>query len=667
VDFFASQELARKKTKWLIIYFILAILSMILGIYAVVLLIFNFSASSAEDVSNIEFTLINLPLLVVTVIGVLSVVGGGSLFKVAELRSGGSSVANLLGGRLIPPNSRDLAERRILNVVEEMALASGTPVPPVYVLDKEPGINAFAAGYTADDAVIGINRGTIETLNRDELQGVVAHEFSHILNGDMRMSIRLIGILHGIQILALIGFFILRGSFFAGSRDNKGAGAIVAVALALVIFGSLGLFFARLIKASVSRQREYLADASAVQFTRNPDTIGGALKMIGASSAGSKLKTANAEIASHMYFADMFSRHLSGWLATHPPLINRIQKIDPHFQGDFENYLKSRATTGVLGRQKPEKPQPQEVVTAEVAEQFGGKFFPQMKDGRFPIDPLLVVASIGLPTREDVQYSQAAVENIPSEIRDAARDVFSARCLVFATLVDQSDRDLASKQLNLLREHENPGTVEDTLRLLPQVLTLPKNLRLPVFELVQGTLTNLSANQFQQFRLTVHSLIEADRRVDLFEFFLRHHLLVHLERHLGLGKKTTNKFKSLYVLQREVQTLLGLLTQVGHDETEQAAQAFQKSMDSLGQSAWGQGSVLQTLQFNDDSLRQALQKLSLATPQIKKQILMAAAVAITHDGQVTVEEAELFRAFSESLDCPVPPVVSGPVKRPPES
>ena len=337
MDFFASQELARRKTKWLIFYFILAVICMIAGIYLVVVLAL---ATQTKGDQAVAINLFDPVILGIVALSVISVVGCGSLYKVAELRGGGESVASMLGGRRLPPNSRDPAERRILNVVEEMALAAGTPVPPVFIID-EPGINAFAAGYTVDDAVIGINRGTIETLNRDELQGVVAHEFSHILNGDMRMSIRMIGVLHGIQLLALIGFYILRGGAYGSAvrsnRDNKGAGWIILVAIGVIVIGAIGLFFARIIKASVSRQREYLADASAVQFTRNPDGIAGALKMIGASQYGSVMESPQAEVASHMFFASMFKTNFGGLFATHPPLDKRIRQIEPRFDGDFRN------------------------------------------------------------------------------------------------------------------------------------------------------------------------------------------------------------------------------------------------------------------------------------------------------------------------------------------
>lgn len=285
MDFFGSQEAARRRTGLLVVYFFFAVAAMILTLYVAAVGTLTFANSRTSDPSvGVSWWQPQMLLLVAG--GTIAIIAMGSLYKTAQLRSGGAGVAEQLGGRRLQGNSRDPLERRLLNVVEEMALAAGTTVPPVYLLDNEPGINAFAAGFTPGDAVIGVNRGTVEHLSRDELQGVIAHEFSHILNGDMRLNLRLMGLLHGILLIAIIGYYIVRGSGYRSSnRREKSGGQIIVLGLAMIVIGYVGLFFARLIKAAVSRQREYLADASAVQFTRNPDGIGGALKKIGALSA----------------------------------------------------------------------------------------------------------------------------------------------------------------------------------------------------------------------------------------------------------------------------------------------------------------------------------------------------------------------------------------------
>ena len=300
MDFFASQDVARRKTSLLLLYFSLAVFFIIVAIYLAFTFLFIYQQGGTGQFDPNRFW--NPDLFVGVVIGTVIVVGCGSLYKISVLRSGGARVAEMLGGRLIPAGSKDFLQKRLLNIVEEMAIASGVPVPPVYLLESEKGINAFAAGFTKDDAVIGITRGALETLDRNELQGVVAHEFSHILNGDMWLDLKLVGFLHGILLIALIGRSILRGS--SRSRNSKNSGGAVLFGLVLLILGYLGVLFGRLIKSSVSRQREYLADASAVQFTRNPGGLAGALKKIGGLASGSLIEHNKAEEISHMFFSN---------------------------------------------------------------------------------------------------------------------------------------------------------------------------------------------------------------------------------------------------------------------------------------------------------------------------------------------------------------------------
>ncbi len=419
MDFFAAQEFRRRKTKWLVLMYLVAILAIIVGIYFVVAIALGVANESPQAIFN--------PLLFAAVaVGTTLIIGLGSLSKIFELRAGGQAIAAQMGGVRVPASTTEYHERVLLNVVEEMALAAGVSVPPVYILNHEPGINAFAAGYSPADAVIGVNRGTVETLSRDELQGVIAHEFSHILNGDMRMNIRLIGILFGIQMLAITGYFLLRtmgtGSRRRSNGDNKGAGAILAIALAFLIFGSIGQFFAKLIKASISRQREYLADASAVQFTRYPDGIAGALKMIGASSTGSVVQAGEAEQLSHMFFANCFKSNMVSWLATHPPLVPRIQKLDKNFKGDFQGYLGVRNR---IAEARKKKLAANENKDSRAFSPLGKMFPPEIMD-RFSIDPAFLLAAIGSPDAQDVARSKELIDVLPKNLLDAARHPYSA-------------------------------------------------------------------------------------------------------------------------------------------------------------------------------------------------------------------------------------------------
>src|SRR6056297_1981581 len=317
MNFFEHQDRARKQTRVLVVAFMLAVLAIVMAMNLVMLGVFGRFQSAEQGWFSPGFWLANGQVVLWTSLATVLVVVLASAYRSAQLRGGGGQVARELGGVEVTGDSNDPLRRRLLNVVEEMAIASGVPVPQVFVLEHEPGINAFAAGWSPADAAVAVTRGTLETLNREELQGVIAHEFSHVFNGDMRLNIRLIGVLFGILALAVVGRRMLTSMHLTRGGRNKNAGGIVLVALAVVVIGYVGLFFGRWIQAAVSRQREYLADASAVQFTRSPEGIAGALKKIGAATAGSRL-VVNTQEVGHMLFASSLSSRL---MATHPPLV----------------------------------------------------------------------------------------------------------------------------------------------------------------------------------------------------------------------------------------------------------------------------------------------------------------------------------------------------------
>ncbi|MEM9369460.1 MAG: M48 family metallopeptidase, partial [Planctomycetota bacterium] len=420
-DFYQRQSDTRRSTFRLVALFGVAVLMIVGAVVAVAFAIVQTRLPPSDrPIVAGDFVIPAIAGLVA-----LMIIVGGSLFKILQLRQGGgTSVAEGLGGRRIYPNTTDGVERRLMNVVEEMAIASGTPVPPVFLLDEE-GINAFAAGYSHSDAVLGITRGCAQNLSRDELQGVIAHEFSHILNGDMRMSIKLIGILHGILLIGLTGQLILRSFFFTGhsrslSRGNKDGGGgqviliIIAVAIAAIVLGFIGTFFGNLIKAAVSRQREYLADASAVQFTRNPSGIAGALKRIGGAVSGSKLKAANAAEVSHMYFSAGTWQDLVGLWATHPPLEKRIRAIDKNWDGKF---LQGPASSSSF--------------TGSGAAGFAGSA-PLVEAEQVPVEVVdQAFQQVGQPTTEHQHYAVAVIQQLPQVVLDTVHEPYGARAVVY--------------------------------------------------------------------------------------------------------------------------------------------------------------------------------------------------------------------------------------------
>lgn len=315
MDFFQAQDRARANTTKLTLLYIAALLAITTAIYAIAILFLQ------QDQGQTLADYWHPEIYAATTLATLAIIGLGTLVKTLQLRTGGPAVAESLGGQLITPKTADFQQRQLLNIVEEMSIAAGVPAPKTYLL-PEPGINAFAAGYTPKDAAIGITQGALDTLDRDELQGVVAHEFSHILNGDMRRNIRAIGLLFGIFLIALIGRILISVRYRSRDSKNNSAAAFIILGLALIIIGCVGQFFGRIIQAAISRQREYLADASAVQFTRNPSGIAGALKKI--RDHGSRIQNPHATETSHLFFANA----LTSLFATHPPLEKRIAAIE---------------------------------------------------------------------------------------------------------------------------------------------------------------------------------------------------------------------------------------------------------------------------------------------------------------------------------------------------
>jgi Zn-dependent protease with chaperone function len=659
MDFFERQDAARRKTTLLVVYFVLAVVLMIAVVYAVIVFAFGY-ASPAEAGGSPELRQWWHPDILVAVAAfMLLLISGGSLYKIAQLRQGGQAVAEMLGGRRIHPSTTDVNERRLLNVVEEMALASGIAVPPVYLLDNEPGINAFAAGYTPDDAVIGINRGTLEYLTRDELQGVIAHEFSHILNGDMRLNLRLMGLLHGILLIAIVGYYTIRvmgsSSRSSSSRDDDkkggGGGAIIIIGVALMAVGYIGLFFGRLIKAAVSRQREYLADAAAVQFTRNPGGIGGALKKIGGLAAGSTMVTPEAETASHMFFGSAFQTSLVNLFATHPPLADRIRHVEPTFDGNFpkvEPLSGRRIADEVRKAASPQQPR----FGFGLGKAAGAVAATQ----RIPIDPILVLGSVGAPQQAGVSYSRELLASIPEQLDQAVRDPFGARAVVFAMLLDD-EAEIAQQQLELLARQDGDATADETSRIAPVVQQIDKSLRLPLIELVQATLTELSPEQYAQFRRSVEELVKADRKISYFEFVLQRILIGNLDRHFQLRRPPAVRYTALGPVLNEVGCLLSSLAHAGQQEPQAAERAYAQAVARLGVDR-ATMPLAPREQCSLSAIGAALDKLAEATPGIKKRVLTAAVTAAAADGSVTPVEVELLRTIADSLDCPLPPITA---------
>jgi Zn-dependent protease with chaperone function len=648
MNFFEHQDQARKNTTRLIVLFTLAVASLIAlttVFTGLVLYYFGLQSSTAYHLDGGFLSMLSWELVGGIALLVITVVVLGSAYKLMQLSGGGEKVAESLGGRRLQPNTTDADERKLLNVVEEMAIASGTPVPPVFLLE-EAGINAFAAGYDANDAVIGITRGCMELLDREQLQGVIAHEFSHILHGDMRINIRLIGILHGILIIGLLGSMLLRSGVYSGglsrSRDRNNSGAaILGLGVGLVVLGYAGTFFGKWIKAAVSRQREFLADASAVQFTRNPDGISEALQKIGGFSHASEIQHPNAEEFSHMYFGEAILSSMNSLMATHPPLETRIKRINPHWDGEFP--VVSRAT-GAASYQGAS-----EASSGFSASGGNSEYSPTTHSSdhhQVPVEALSI-DDIGAPTPAHLQQARQILAEIPPALQDAAHDPFAARAIIYSLLIQTGS---AEKQWQQLQQRAHPVVYKLTLELHTTAQQLPRDQRLPLFILTVPALKTLSPPQYQVFKENVIALIKADRVVDTFEWALYRMLLNALE-----PKSSHHEGRSsIQQLGVPCQQLLSTLATAGHQTAGLAEAAYNSAMSQLGLAnlpLLGGGQI--SLPMLDSAIRQ-LQSLK---PLQKPALLKALIACIQHDGKVDPQEYELFRAIADCLDCPVPPLL----------
>ena len=632
-DFFQQQDVARRSTTRLIVLFALAVVTIILSIEVLLAATTGYLGRDPDTGAINWAAVTDLRLWLVSAVGTLIVVGGGSLYKIAELRAGGHVVAEQLGGRLLTRSTADLVEQRLLNVVEEMALASGTPTPPVYLMDQEEGINAFAAGFSPQDAVIGVTRGTATRLDRDELQGVIAHEFSHILNGDMRLNLRLMGLLHGILIIGMLGYFILRMSFYSGggrrSKDGKDGLPILAIGAGLAVIGFAGTFFGNLIKAAVSRQREFLADASAVQFTRQPEGIAGALKKIGGFVKGASIQNPNAPLTSHMFFGEATSGFTS-LFATHPPLKERIRRIDPSWNGEF----------------------PDDVAAVAPAPQFQSSPVPQFSSSPVP-QFTGAVASIGRPGPAHLRHAAELIASLPPDLGAAARGTYGARAVVYGLLLD-SQPAIRQQQLAHLKTDADAGVFEETRRLAPLLERLQPTMRLPLIEIALPSLRALIPVQRAAFDRNVVTLIEADSRINLFEWSLHRILLRDIETVLGRGGSTRVTYQSVASVRAQCALLMSTLAYVGQRDEQAAAAAFGQAMSVL---AIDGAHILTRKDCGLAEFDGVLGELDQAAPQVKRKILEAAVACIAADRQATASEAELLRAVSASMSCPMPPII----------
>ena len=610
--FFEHQEKARNHTFRLLVLFGLGVFALIFSIDAILLLGLGFSDSpgglDGANWGKILATYFPALALVAAFLGF--VIGSASLYRLSQLSSGGgASVAESLGGHLLQAETSDPVERKILNIVEEMAIASGMPVPRVYLMDED-GINAFAAGWSPNDAVIGVTRGCVEALSRDELQGVIAHEFSHILNGDMKINIRLMGILYGIFFLSILGEILIRSISYSGNSSNEkkndGKGAIFMIGLVLFILGWMGWFFGRLIQAAVSRQREFLADASAVQFTRNPEGISGALRKIAGWDQGSLIRNPNAPEASHLFFGNGISG-FSALFATHPPLEERIQRIEGIYFQPPENTSEATST------------EPTEDIAFSAAQlsNLAGTMRMPAKNAAPPV-PILI------------------------PIENQCKDPAGALAVLYSMLLPPDNLSRTKARVQLISKLD-PAIAQALFEVEPLVLQTNKLQLFTLLSKALPSLKMLGEEQSIDALKTCKALISADGKIDFFEFCI-----------WRLAKTGLEKFRQVKgpgaALGIAASTVFGFFAKLS-DAPEAAYQKAIKAAEIHG--------LLDNIETKTDDFKmldKVFDFLAQANTEIKHKVLDGCIAAILHDGKITEDEGVLLRAFCLSMEIPLPPL-----------
>jgi Zn-dependent protease with chaperone function len=656
MNFFEQQRRARQHTTLAVLLFILATLAVVAITDFVVL---GFVAFMSVDpylspAGYSSWVGAHPRAILWSSLVTVGLVAGASLYRMATLASGGSAVAQSLGGTLIDAGTRDPLRRQLIHVVEETAIAAGVPAPQVYVLESEGGINAFAAGYSSSDAVIAVTRGSLEALTRDELQGVVAHEFSHILNGDMRLNMRLIGVCFGILVIALTGRMILRGLSHSRSSSDRGGQALLlgmAAGLTLIVIGYIGVLFTRLIKAAVSRHREFLADASAVQFTRNPQGIAGALKKIAVSPLRATLTSAESEEIGHMLIAE---RHglFDALFASHPPILERIRAIDPSF--DPAELEQIRLVPMISGTPPPPTPTP------------------LMPMAQQALLPLSVIATIGSPGAAQLTTAVQRRSDIPPALRDAAHSPQDALAVVLAMVLSQ-DPTTRERQMAHLRARVKlaPDSLARLEALASQGARLEAALRLPLLGIAFPALRQRPPEQLRALVMLVDELLRMHAQVSVLDYALGRLLRVQLTE--ALTPRTARPRRpalKLHASRNEAQTLFAVMARAGHDDERSARAAFDAGMrqllpmatpdydDQMNAATRSKTSLLESPSDWSTALDEALTRLDALPPAIKQALIEALVLTVAHDRQVTLGEAELLRVVCASLHCPLPPLVA---------
>ena len=634
MDFFAQQARVRGSSRRLVVLFVLAVIAIVAAIDLVVWFALGHHGVDGEPAAS------NASLLFVTSVLVVGGIALSSLFRILSLSAGGKKVAQTVGAVEVPPDTTDPQLRRLRNVIEEVAIAAGVPVPDIYLMADEPGINAFAAGYSASDAAVCVTQGCIDRLTRDELQGVIAHEFSHVVNGDMRLNIRLMGLLFGILVLAVVGRRVI---WFGGGRSNRrdgGGGQVWMIGLALIVVGYIGYFFARLIQAAVARSRESLADASAVQFTRQSDGIAGALKKIAVLSEGSTLQAANRQEVAHMLFGEASS--FNALFATHPPLVQRIRALEPGFR---EEDLAQIAVALERGTREAAEPPPMPTAGGDRTPGFG---LPTI----FPA-ALVGAGAVAAMHGEHPSIARAATlrRSLPDTLVEAVKQPDPALAVVLA-LAMSAQPALQQRQRRIVADAFGDDVGRAVLGAFAEVETLAAELRLPLVAMAFPALKQLLPGPQKTLLDTLDALVRVDGQVDLDEYCLTRLLRVQLQEARTPRSAPVDGVGRLPPCRANVELVYAVLARHGNADEVAARRAWLLAMQQVFPGETAQWPALP--EAWQTPFERALQQLDGLMPAAKELLVRGLVATVRADGVVSVAESQLLRVICASVHCPLP-------------
>jgi len=656
MNFFEEQRRARARTKILVLIFILALFFLVIATYAVIhlgyALIFLYFVRPDEP--NAVLTTFHPTLFWASVLGVSLVLALASGHRIWSLRNGAVDLAFQLGGKRINRATTNPIERRLLNITQEMAVASGITTPEIFVLDQEDSINAFAAGNSPNDSVVAVSSGALKYLNRDELQGVIAHEFSHILNGDCKINLRLIGILYGITIIGATGkrlawpgqfrrkpkpesiglFSMLRRR----RRGEENMPLFILIGVLLQAIGCLGVLTARLLKAAISREREFLADASAIQFTRNSIGVSGALKKIASLESGSLMRSPYAEEASHLYFSDAIGRSWFGLMDSHPNIFSRILAVEPTFKGDLPRITLQAdpdqvrnlfsADQDIEAAAKTIAPQQQKVVNTNVEK---------------------MLDNMGVITQEHLVQAKAIIDTIPQAIILQSLDSYGTQAILFGLVLSPGQQRI--NQIDILKNSTDAAMADEISKLLPELRRLGPVHRLALVDMLIPSIRSLTKQRYLHFRACLEKLAHQCDQNQVFEYVLFVLITKHCDPHFFGPVK---RMKLAYEEQRALSAasdLIATLGYFGNPDSLASTQAIRRGLEELELKSMPQ---LKPNKYNLETLERSLSVLFHSPYSLKEKVIRGCLKCILDDDTVTVEEYELMRAICEVLDLPMP-------------